>query len=96
MFFLDVINQVLIKSINFHHELLHPRKNQKEILKGIIREPFSARDLRQKVTKSREVPQITEFVGLLVYMYSNGKKIADFKEHERSKEITEQLECMYN
>lgn len=43
-FFLDVINQVLEQSINFHHELLHPSKNRVEMLKGIIREPFSRKE----------------------------------------------------
>lgn len=43
-FFLDVINQVLEQSINFHHELLHPSKNRVEMLKGVIREPFSRKE----------------------------------------------------
>lgn len=43
-FFLDVINQVLEHSINFHHELLHPNKNRVKRLKGVIREPFSRKE----------------------------------------------------
>lgn len=43
-FFLDVINQILEQSINFHHELLHPSKNRVEMLKGVIREPFSRKE----------------------------------------------------
>ena len=43
-FFLDIINQILVQSINFHHELLHPSRNRVEMLKGIIKESFSRKE----------------------------------------------------
>lgn len=48
-FFLDIINHVLEQSINFHHELLHPSKNRVEMLKGVIREPFSRKEYMRTI-----------------------------------------------
>lgn len=43
-FYSSVIDQALDKSIEFHYKLIHPVSNRVEMLKGVIKEPFSRKD----------------------------------------------------
>lgn len=43
-FYLSVIDQALDKSIEFHYKLIHPVLDRVEMLKGVIKEPFSRKD----------------------------------------------------
>lgn len=43
-FYLSVIDQALDKSIEFHYKLIHPVSDRVEMLKGVIKEPFSRKD----------------------------------------------------
>ncbi len=40
-FYLSVIDQALDKSIEYHYKLIHPVSDRVEMLKGVIKEPFS-------------------------------------------------------
>lgn len=43
-FYLSVIDSILEESIELHYKLIHPVSDRVEILKGVIKEPFSRKD----------------------------------------------------
>lgn len=53
-FYLSVIDQALDKSIEFHYKLTHPISDRVEMLKGVIKEPFSRKDYMEyhKITSA--------------------------------------------